>query len=525
MSEHAIEDWVEDCVRLVDEGAIDIAAKRRLFAALYHYQSHFDTSYTVFRVVDILIHNGYLALLPIDRHPDIEQLKAQLPAQNENGWLPAQASDPDGDMMYVFHRDGSAQFVVQWGTALWQRLADLELIYDPEDNEPVPALPNLILHLLQLAEKKDDQPLLQDIYLSWVNAILEYSLDDQDGISAHFRDWEKDATLQSIREFLVRHQLLKKKHQYSEFVKPSLKEELELETDPDRIAILQYLLDPKKSVKQLSKSYDKQFSELELLPQKADIVEQVLSPMLQKAGWTPLAREGFDLKSKRQHWCWYQDVLEKASGQTHRLFTEISLDFRYGELGCVQSVQHELICQWQGKSLTLDLNDIHFSETIGTLLPKRVLEKNPYLKIFDLWDYSPRRSMNALRERAQSLGQAILSVGTRYLDFIASQFPGPFFDRPLQTYIDWFDSDGAMPKELINNYLYNIMLLYAYHEMQEGHREQAIRVAKTLEARLPEKFKSLSHWYRDSLRPALEELKAGKCPTLPPLHSRYNHNL
>lgn len=80
LSEHMIEDLVEDSVRVLDRHAeADDPRVRDSFAVLYNFESGFDCSSTKFRVMDILLRRGYTYhgpdAVPLRRIPLIEVVR------------------------------------------------------------------------------------------------------------------------------------------------------------------------------------------------------------------------------------------------------------------------------------------------------------------------------------------------------------------------------------------------------------------------------------------------------------------
>ena len=55
MSMHEIEDLIESTIRTIDTLDIPSSEKRQLLANCYRAQAYFDTSYTNFRLMDVLL--------------------------------------------------------------------------------------------------------------------------------------------------------------------------------------------------------------------------------------------------------------------------------------------------------------------------------------------------------------------------------------------------------------------------------------------------------------------------------------
>ena len=73
MSMHEIEDLVEATIRTIDILDIPSHEKRQLIANCYRLQAYFDTSYTHFRLMDILLKNDYMQTFRIHNFPLAKQ--------------------------------------------------------------------------------------------------------------------------------------------------------------------------------------------------------------------------------------------------------------------------------------------------------------------------------------------------------------------------------------------------------------------------------------------------------------------
>lgn len=76
MSMHEIESLVELSVYCLHESQDDSLDRRSLFYSLYDLQSQFDTGFTHFRVMDLLIQHHFVYTFPITAHPAYTQHQA-----------------------------------------------------------------------------------------------------------------------------------------------------------------------------------------------------------------------------------------------------------------------------------------------------------------------------------------------------------------------------------------------------------------------------------------------------------------
>ncbi len=305
MSFHAIEDLVEDSIRMVDSAVEDIPEKRLFFYNLYQFQYLFDTSDTVMRCADVLKKSGYL----------VENPKA----------------GAKGERPYI------------------------------EFGSPLPwSTPDLVLRLLRTAERADDLLLMKNFYLAFVNEYLEGTLDEASGIPADFGSWLSNEMLLEIRKLFVEHKLLSLKKKETSFELLRLSDELELANSPARRAQVLFLMDPRKEVSTIQKDYEKNLRLQEERPKKMEALDRRLLEEASKYGWE------FIEKANDSNWLWYTDSLGWALGK--RLFIEFRLDNDLKGIYIRFYVQHPTISGWQGKKHSTQLKDTHFSTSLGEFL-------------------------------------------------------------------------------------------------------------------------------------------------------------
>ena len=69
MSMHEFEDVVEGSIRLLTTSHRSIEDLRCCYATLYHFQEEWDTGYTHFRVMDLLLSARYVYRIPVSEYP------------------------------------------------------------------------------------------------------------------------------------------------------------------------------------------------------------------------------------------------------------------------------------------------------------------------------------------------------------------------------------------------------------------------------------------------------------------------
>ena len=77
MSQHEIEDLIEDSVRvLAGSPQRDTLDLRSIFWRLYQFENEWDTSFTQFRVLELLIEQRLVYRFDLAQHPDYERARA-----------------------------------------------------------------------------------------------------------------------------------------------------------------------------------------------------------------------------------------------------------------------------------------------------------------------------------------------------------------------------------------------------------------------------------------------------------------
>ncbi|NEB03552.1 hypothetical protein [Streptomyces sp. SID13726] len=170
MSDHQIEDLIADSIRLLDSHAeAGDPCVRGWYAALYHFQSGFDCSFTHFRVMDILLRRGYTYRFPVSLHPDYAERSAYFDALTEFTGLRAFDEDaPDFKGYESWLEDGYVEppfLYCDVGTELWRRMATVGTLQGPDAVEPRrPQLIEVVREIAVAAEKEQDRELIGTWY-------------------------------------------------------------------------------------------------------------------------------------------------------------------------------------------------------------------------------------------------------------------------------------------------------------------------------------------------------------------------
>ena len=249
MSDHAVEDFIENCVRLAAAADMPAQEKRRLFYHLYRLQNHFDCSHTVLRCFPELAQYGFIRKLPLAQHPDFRRHPSYFSTHADNEWLAADVGHPDGETVFSLIENGERWVFPQFGSRMWTRLCSDGLI-DESCEPPVEMpLPDLILRIVQLAHAARNDILMKEAYLLFVECWRAHIFWNETPLPHHFDDWLGNPTLTELREWAVAHNLLNIRRKDSALRRYSLTEELDYADTPDDEAVIRLLLDLKKNAR------------------------------------------------------------------------------------------------------------------------------------------------------------------------------------------------------------------------------------------------------------------------------------
>ncbi|MDO5639022.1 MAG: hypothetical protein Q4G28_04055 [Neisseria sp.] len=511
MSDHAVEDFIENCVRLVVAADVSADEKRRLFYHLYRLQNHFDCSHTVLRCFPELAQHGFIRKLPLTQHPDFHRHPDYFAARSGSEWLAADVGHPADEAVFSLSEQGKRWIFPQFGSRLWARLCSDGLIDDGCETPTEMTLPDLILRIVQLGHAAHNDTLMKEAYLLFVECWLEHIAWDETPLPRRFDDWRNHPTLTELREWAVEHNLLTIRRQDSALRRYSLSEELDNADTPDAEALTRLVLDLKKTPEaiaaKLAKARITQQKAAENLVKTADFLEAQMSA----AGWQPVSAAP-DTEEKYYNWLWYRDNAEQQ-----RILLTLSLDRRYKYLTARFYMQHPLLLQWQQRSLSTDSADFHFKADIGSLLPNR-----DNLPMGD-WRYDLGTSWPLLQNKLRdSVAADIHTALPLFETRIHRYFPQDFFSRSAEDYITLFDEMDAAPDFLIIHSLENILLVLIAQTMQSGDRVQAQRLAELFQQRYPQLQRSSR---QPQIQPFLEAALQGRGAPLPPFGTGFYFKL
>ena len=375
MSYHQIEDIVEDSIRLVNKTTLSKPQKRDLIYNLYQFHDRFDTGYTRFRVLDILQENNYLYAWPIHKHPDYQTHQEYFKQFDEHStdWIPAYLNNEEKGSIYLEKQ----KIWFEANDEFWARVKS-QL---PEGTQTPPGktpIINLVLELLHIAINQENQLLAKRWYATLVNSILEFELDENEGIPNNFDRWLKNDTLLKIRKTIEENQhilsIKDKPYKNDELLAlPKLKDELEFATKPDEKAIVQFLLDIKTSIKTIEKKYRKEIASSKDLT-KYQLLYDYFRERLDSQ-W----QDGIKEIGEEQGIVTFLKKYESAKSNEEELYNCIIIDYTTDikTVALKIGIQNAQILSWQGRKASSKPEHQHFIQDLFLYLGEEEIDTFP----------------------------------------------------------------------------------------------------------------------------------------------------
>jgi hypothetical protein len=148
MSMHEFEDLVEETVRVLagaaNRDALDL---RSMFWRLYDFQNHWDTGFTHFRVMDILLEARFVYRFERAQHPEFARYRAYFEGLTAFTFIRAELMHDGGDTFFTAeHGWSSANPVAGYfkppflyadaGSPLWRRWVEAGLLAGSDAQPP-----------------------------------------------------------------------------------------------------------------------------------------------------------------------------------------------------------------------------------------------------------------------------------------------------------------------------------------------------------------------------------------------------
>jgi hypothetical protein len=211
MSQHEIDDFVEEAVGLLATSHIPAARLRSYYASLYEWQGRFDASFTHFRNMEQLLAARFVYRIEPSEHPDFAQARGYFDQIQRFAHVRLPGTEPDGSYVkppYLYFDAGSN---------LWRRLVDSGKLTgaDAEPPEQVP-IQLVGLDVARIAECKNNAELISRCYrLLLAGIFMDPESDDDSEAIRH------DDSVLELRRIVSRTRALEHTYDYGCLTTPS----------------------------------------------------------------------------------------------------------------------------------------------------------------------------------------------------------------------------------------------------------------------------------------------------------------
>ena len=206
MSQHEIEDLLEESIRLLDR--IEGLDHRSMFKRLYDLEASpcFDIAFTHFRVMDILLKRRFYYRMALEDHPDYAQFKDALEGIRKEDFSPI-ARDPsaeDDSDNPVVACWSKGQLYCEAGSELWTKLSELGRLSGADREAPQPIdFVDIADTVVSFAVAEGNKELTAGWYAALPILLLFESPPEQSALGPD------DAALQRIRDAVVKSEAYK----------------------------------------------------------------------------------------------------------------------------------------------------------------------------------------------------------------------------------------------------------------------------------------------------------------------------
>lgn len=511
MSMHEVEDIIEETVHLIDAAELSNEQKRNYLYNLYQLEYYFDTSYTQFRVMEILLKYQYVYKLPLNTHPDFK--KKGFEFDKDRGWV---KSVDQQYSVYAQKEDDTIFLYGNAGSVIWQHWVDAGILTGNDKTAPAKlSVPATILTFMQLAATQQDKQLMDRWYALFVNCCLDFTFSEKESVPKSFAELVKDTSILSIRELAQQFELGKKRRKEDDedlCLLPATKNEKELASTADELYKVMFFLDLKKDLSALLTAYKKASKPVENPEGKIAAIKAAVESVL-PAEWIYAGETKVSDQTRR--WLWYTD--KKDAHGTHRVFLSIEYSSELKMIYPVVAIQHALILKWQQRQPDDILAHLHLKTALSTMLPEEIVVQSKLINGLGGWMYNIKKSDKILQTTLNHLREHLLSGIETYYTFVTKEFPDTWFARDSDEMVTAF-SNYPIPEYLLFDSLYYIPLFFSYHYQDKGDKkkakqylEQAASLSEQARKRKPDHF----------LQPFFNAVNAGENPPLPLIFNIY----
>lgn len=509
MSMHEIEDIIEETVHLINNADLPPTKKRDHLYNLYKLEYYFDTSYTHFRVIDILLKYKYVYRLPLETHPEYKKATSVLDIaeiDEYGGWVKSPTEEFN---VYGKKEEGEIFLYGDAGSAIWEAWVNAGVLAG--DNAIAPArstVPETVLAILQLAEAKKNKTLLNEWYAFFANGVLEFYFGENENVSKDFIALSSDPVIIAVRNIAQQNELGKKRKKNGEeafLLLPSLLNEVRLTNTTDAEYRAKLFLDLKKDLPSLISAYKKSSISASDVEIKVSNIKKAIQDDF--PGWHFISEEGNAIDKIK--WQWYNDGTDKYG--THRLFILVEYDADLKIVVATLAFQHALILKWQQRKLDDKLSHTHFNYNLVGFLPDEETEKNKLISNYGGWKYDVKKSEKVLAKSLQDFTSCLKKGTEAYFEFVTSEFPDTYFTRNADEMIEEFEGFYISKNVLVDSRYYIPLLFYFYFNDKGDKVKSTVYIQRAKE--LGEQCKKMQR--DDFLQPFFDAYNAGKNPALP----------
>jgi hypothetical protein len=414
VSFYQIEDIIESAINLIGDSDISLSERRDIIYNLYRFHDEHDTSYTRFRVLDVLKSNHYLYELPITTHPDYLGNEHFFNQYNKS-WIPINLLQ-EGKVVYT--KDKKLFF--EAGDSFWEIIRDQLPKADQKYPELIP-MTTIFYRLLEIAKQQKNKLFIKRWYATFVSSILEEDINENERIFEEFELWLKEEYLNKIRNFAEQNVEILNVHD-EDYIDdellslPNLKSELKLATNANQKAKIRYLLDFEVPLSVVVDDFKKD------ILNKPDLssYELIYDFFREKLGnqW----QDGIKEIAESEGMITFLEKLPYENGYNHNFYTNliISYESEFNTISFRIGIQSEEILRWQNRGPSSKPELQHFIEDILFFGDAKELEKNKHISNWGAWKYDTKNSNTTLLKRLDSLWTFYGKYAKTVFDFYGS---------------------------------------------------------------------------------------------------------
>jgi hypothetical protein len=178
MSMHEFEDLVEYSIRALASSTLaDTLDVRSACWWLYDFQNHWDTGFTHFRVMDILLDFRFAYRFALQQHPDYEQQRDYFDALKDFTFILVKPNEPSGKGWFDPVKGWTSENPVAGyykapylycdaGSPLWERMVEIGVLTGGDSLAPdeTMGISGAVLAVARAAEQQNDLRLISDWY-------------------------------------------------------------------------------------------------------------------------------------------------------------------------------------------------------------------------------------------------------------------------------------------------------------------------------------------------------------------------